>query len=352
MVTASLLAIGMVMIYSASSIFAYETYGDSMYYLKRHAIYMVLGLCLCIAFMNTDYARLRRFIKPFLLISIVLLISVFIPGIGRAAGGARRWIGVGPVSFQPSEIAKLAMVFYTADLFARKQSEINSFVYGFLPLVLVLGLCVLLILAEPDLGTGVALALLIIIMAFVAGVDIKHLFFISLPGVMTVMLLILTKPYRIKRVTAFFNPWQDMRGSGFQLVQSLIAMGSGGIFGVGLGHSKQKLFYLPEAHTDFIFAIIGEELGIIGTLGVVALFVVFIWLGFKIAYSARDLFGQFLVCGLVSMIALQVIINIAAVTGSMPPKGMPLPFISYGGTSLVYSMASVGLLLNVARHRR
>lgn len=351
-VTVILLAIGTVMIYSASSAFAYEVYADSAYYLKRHLFYILFGFLLAVSIMSVDYARLRRFIKPFLLLSILLLTAVFIPGIGKAAGGARRWIGLGPINFQPSEIVKMALVFYAADVLSRKQSEIGSFIYGFLPLVLVLGLCVVLILAEPDLGTAIALAVLIILMAFVAGVRVKQLALTMFPGVFAVVALILMKPYRIKRITAFLNPWQDPRGAGFQIIQSFIALGAGGIFGVGLAHSKQKLFYLPEAHTDFIFSIIGEELGLIGTLSIVVLYTIFIWLGFKIAIQARDLFGQFLAFGLVAMIALQAIINIAAVTGSIPTKGLPLPFISYGGTSLVYNMASVGLLLNIARHRR
>jgi cell division protein FtsW len=351
-VASILIAIGTVMIYSASSAFAYETFGDSAYYLKRHIFYMMIGFLMAAVFMSFDYARLKKYTKPFLIFSVLLLAAVFIPGIGRAAGGARRWIGLGPINFQPSEIAKLALLLYAADVLSRKQSEIENFLYGFLPLMLILGLCILLILAEPDLGTAVALAALIIIMAFIAGVNIKHLFFMFLPGIFAVAGLIAMKPYRIKRVVAFLNPWADPRGAGFQIIQSFVAMGSGGLFGVGLAHSKQKLFYLPEAHTDFIFSIIGEELGFIGALSVIALFIILIWLGFKIAHSARDLFGQFLAFGLISMIALQVIINIAAVTGTIPTKGLPLPFISYGGTSLVYNMASIGILLNIAKHRR
>ena len=351
-VTVALIAIGIVMIYSSSSIFAYEKYGDSAYYLKRHLSFLFIGFLLAIAFMKFDYGFLRKFIKPFLILSILLLVAVFIPGIGRAAGGARRWIHLGPLSFQPSEITKMAMVFYAADVLSRKQSEIRDFLYGFLPLMLTLGLCTLLILAEPDLGTAVALATLIIIMAFIAGVDIKQLGLVMLSGLVAFIGLVWMKPYRIRRITAFMDPWKDPRDTGFQIIQSQIALGSGGIFGVGLAHSKQKLFYLPEAHTDFIFSIIGEELGIIGTLGIIALFIIFIWLGFRIAYSARDLFGQFLAFGLVTMIALQAAINIAAVIGLIPTKGLPLPFISYGGTSLVYSLVSVGLLLNIARHRK
>ena len=352
LITAILLAIGTVMIYSSSSVFAYELYGSSAYFLKRHLLFMLVGLIAAVALMSFDYGKLKNFTKPFLLFSILLLIAVFIPGIGRAAGGARRWISLGPISFQPSEIAKMALVFYAADVLARKQSEIKDFLYGLLPLMMALGACMVLILLEPDLGTAIALACLIIIMAFIAGVDIKQLLFMTIPGLIAIIGLIAMKPYRIKRIMAFWNPWNDPRGSGFQIIQSMIAMGTGGLFGVGLAHSKQKLFYLPEAHTDFIFSIIGEELGLVGTLGTVLLFAIFIWLGFRIAYSARDLFGQFLAFGLVTMLALQVIINIAAVTGSIPTKGMPLPFISSGGTSLVYSLASVGLLLNIAKHRR
>lgn len=351
-ITVILLSIGAVMIYSASSAFAYEFYGDSAYFFKRHLLSILCGLLVAVSVMSIDYGNLRRFIKPFLLLSILLLAAVFIPGIGKAAGGARRWLSIGAINFQPSEIAKMALVFYAADVLSRKQPEIGSFIYGLLPLMLVLGLAVVLILAEPDLGTAVALAVLIIIMAFAAGARLKQLVLTMLPGIFAVAGLIAIKPYRIRRITTFLNPWQDPQGAGFQIIQSLIALGSGGIFGVGLAHSKQKLFYLPEAHTDFIFAVIGEELGLIGTLGIVALYIIFIWLGFGIAYSARDLFGQFLAFGLVTMIALQAIINIGVVTASLPTKGLPLPFISYGGSSLVYNMASVGFLLNIARHRR
>ena len=347
-----LTAIGAIMIYSSSCAYAYENYHDSAYFLKRHIVFLFVGFIAAVALMSFDYGKLRNFSKPFLIFSIFLLLAVFIPGIGRAAGGARRWISLGGISFQPSEIAKLSLVLYAADILSRKQSEIKDFFYGFMPLIISLGACLILILAGSDLGTAVAIALLIIIMAFIAGVDLKQLLMVMVPGIIAMIGLIAAKPYRIKRMIAFANPWSDPRGAGFQIIQSMIAMGSGGLFGVGLAHSKQKLFYLPEAHTDFIFSIIGEELGMIGSMGVIILFAVFIWLGFKIAYSARDLFGQFLAFGLVTMIALQVMINIAAVTALIPTKGLPLPFISYGGTSLVYSLASVGLLLNIAKHRR
>lgn len=352
LVTLALICLGLVMIYSASSMVAYEHFGDSMHYLKKHLLYILIGVILFTACLIVDYEKMRRYIKPFLLFSILLLAAVFIPGVGRAAGGARRWISFGVFSFQPSEIAKMAIVFYAADVLARKQTDNKSFFHSFMPLVLVLGLSVLLILLEPDLGTAITLIALVVIIAFVAKVRLKYLLFVLLPGIITAVFLIAIKPYRLKRIISFMDPWSDRQGAGFQIVQSLIAIGSGGLLGVGLGNSKQKLFYLPEAHTDFIYAIISEELGLLGSLGVLCLFGLFIWLGFEIAFLARNLFGRLLACGLVSMIGLQVIINIGAVTSIIPPKGMPLPFISYGGTSLLYSMASVGLLLNISKHRR
>jgi cell division protein FtsW len=352
LVTLMLTATGIVMIYSSSFAFAYENYSDSAYFLKKQIIFLIAGTALGVFFMSFDYSRLKRYSKPFLIFSILLLLAVFVPGIGRTAGGARRWITIAGINFQPSEIAKLALVLYAADVLSRKQAEIKVFLYGFLPLVIALGLCVVLILAGSDLGTAVALTILIFTMAFIAGVDLKQLGIVMLPGVIAVIALIATKPYRIKRMIAFINPWNDPQGAGFQIIQSMIAMGSGGLLGAGLAQSKQKLFYLPEAHTDFIFSIIGEELGLAGSLGVIVLFAVYIWLGFRIAYSARDLFGQFLAFGLVSMITLQVMINIAAVTSLIPTKGLPLPFISYGGTSLVYSLVSTGLLFNISKHRR
>lgn len=352
MVTVVLMAIGVVVIYSSSSMLAYETYGDSAYFLKRHLVFMLAGFALCIFFMSFDYIKLKKFIKPFLLLSISLLFLVLIPHIGTAVGGARRWINLRFVNFQPSEIAKMALILYAADILSRKQTDITSFARGFSPLMIVMGLCAFLILLEPDLGTAFAVSILVAIMAFVAGARIKHLSGIFLAAAPLMLLLIIAEPYRVRRILAFLNPWADERGTGFQIIQSFIALGSGGIFGVGLGHSQQKLFYLPSAHTDFIFSIIGEELGILGTISVIAMYVIFIWLGTYIASRARDLFGQFLGFGLVSMVALQVIINIAVVTGVIPTKGLPLPFISYGGSSLIYSMLSVAILLNIARHRR
>jgi len=352
MITILLLAIGVVMIYSSSSIFAYEAYGDSAYFLKRHLLFMLIGFIFSAFFMSFDYARIRRFSKPFLLASAGLLMLVLIPGIGNAVGGARRWINIGFINFQPSEIAKMALIFYAADILSRKQSDITNFIYGFLPLMLVLASCVFLILLEPDLGTAVAIGILICAMIFIAGARIKHLLAISLPALPLLAVLIIMKPYRLKRIFAFINPWADPKGVGYQIIQSFIALGSGGLFGVGLGCSKQKLFYLPEAHTDFIFSIIGEELGLLGVAIVIFLFIIFVYLGTHIAYKARDLYGQLLAFGLVAMIALQVMVNVAAVTGTIPTKGLPLPFISYGGSSLVYSMVSVALLLNIARYRK
>lgn len=352
MITTILIAAGVVMIYSASSIIAYENYGDSTYFLKRQLLYVILGAVLSAFVLSFDYAKLRKYIKPFLLFSITLLFLVLIPGIGHEISGARRWIRVGFINFQPSEIVKIAMIFYAADVLSRKQSDILDLKHGFLPLTIMLGVCLFFILLEPDLGTALAIGFLTFAMIFVAGAKLKHLGATFLSVIPAVAFLIAIKPYRIKRIFAFLNPWADPRGAGFQIIQSYIALGSGGLFGVGLGHSQQKLFYLPEAHTDFIFAIIGEEMGFLGAFAIIALFIALIYLGTYIAYKARDLFGQLLGFGLVGMIALQVVVNIAVVTGSIPTKGLPLPFISYGGSSLVVSMLSVALLLNIAKYRR
>ena len=274
---------------------------------------------------------------------------VLIPGISREVSGARRWFRFKFISFQPSELAGMAIIIYIADFISRKDKVIKTFLRGFLPPVCVLGLCTLLILLQPDLGTALAIGVVVFIVLFVSGVRVSYLLSIILVSLPILYILIFSVPYRKMRILSFLNPWLDPKGSGFQIIQSQIALGSGGIFGVGLGHSKQKLFYLPAAHTDFIFSIIGEELGLIGTLGVIILFMIFIQQGLKIIKHASDKFGYFLSLGLVSMISLKAIINVSTSCGLLPTKGLPLPFISYGGSSLIFDMLSLGLLLNIGR---
>ncbi len=337
------------MIYSASSIYAWERYQDNFFFLKRHLSFVLIGLLCMLAVMGVDYRRLRRWSGPMLGIAIILLILVLIPGIGREVAGARRWFRFKILSFQPSEFANLAVIIYVADFIARKDKMLKSFLRGFIPPLIVLGFVSVLILAQPDLGTTVALSVVVCIMMFVGGIRLRYLAGMALAALPALYLLIFNVPYRRMRIMAFVNPWLDPKGSGFQIIQSQIALGSGGILGTGLGLSKQKLFYLPAAHTDFIFSIIGEELGLIGTLAVVILFVLLIQQGIKIIKNAPDKFSYFLSLGLVSMISLKAVINIGVSCGVLPTKGLPLPFISYGGSSLVFDMVSLGLLINIAR---
>ena len=348
-ITIILICIGVVMIFSSSCVYALQQLGNSAYFLIRHLLFLFFGLIFVILTMSMDSHQLKKFSKIFLLIGILLLIAVLIPGIGKESYGARRWFKLWIFSFQPSEFVKIAMLIYAADYLSRKQNKIKNFLKGFLPLVIVLGAVCLLILKEPDLGTSVFLAVVILLMMLVAGVRVLHVGFLALLALPVIYFLIAKVPYRLARIMAFLNPWEDSQGIGFQLSQSQIALGSGGVFGVGLGKSIQKLFYLPAAHTDFIFSIIGEELGLIVTLTVIILFLLFIWQGARIVKRTTDGFGYLLGAGIVIMIGLQAVINIGVSIGALPTKGLPLPFISYGGSALIANMLAVGLLLNISR---
>jgi cell division protein FtsW len=337
------------MIFSASSIYSWERYKDSAFFLKRHISFIFLGVLAAFLAMAIDYRKLKKYSKPLLIFAFILLALVLIPGIGREVGGARRWFRFKLLSFQPSELASLALIIYMADFLSRKKSVINNFWQGFLPAMLVLGLTVGLIILQPDLGTSLALVVLVFTMFFLAGLRLSYLLYIALINLPLLFILIFSVPYRRMRILTFLNPWADPKGSGFQIIQSQVALGSGGFFGLGLGHSLQKLFYLPAAHTDFVFSIIGEELGLLGTVGIIILFIVFIHQGYKIAKNTSDVFGHFLALGLVLMIALKAAINIGVSCGILPTKGLPLPFISYGGSSFIFDLMYVGLLLNIAR---
>lgn len=344
-----LVAVGIVMIYSASAIYAYGNTGDSLYFLKKHIIYLLVGLVMMFAAMSFDINDLKKFSKPAMLLSILLLVMVLIPHIGRETSGARRWFRIGPVNFQPSEFAKLAMIVYIADLIARKKDMMKNFLFGYLPAIAVLGIVVLLVLLEPDLGTAMTISMITVIVLFAGGVRIHHIAACVLASIPFLYILLFRVPYRRRRIMMFLNPWVDRRGAGFQIIQSFIALGSGGVFGLGLGQSKQKLFYLPASHTDFIFSIIGEELGFLGAASIVILFALFVWQGMKIVFRSRGIFERSLSLGIVSLIALEAIINIGVTAGALPTKGLPLPFISYGGSGLIFHLAAIGLLLNVAK---
>jgi len=348
-VSVVLVCIGIVMIYSSSSIYAWEKYGDSFYFLKRHLSFLAVGILLAFLAMVIDYRLFRKYSHWLIWIALFLLVLVLIPGIGKEVSGARRWFRFKFISFQPSEFANLALIAYIADFISRKADKIKMLVEGFIPAMCMLGAVVFLILLQPDLGTIIALSSVVLIMLYIAGVRGRYILSLILCSLPALYILVFSVPYRRARILAFLNPWLDPKGIGFQIIQSQIAIGSGGLFGRGLGHSQQKLFYLPAAHTDFIFSIIGEELGLLGTLSIIALFMIFIQQGLKIIKNSQDKFGYFFALGLILMISLKAIINIGVSCGAFPTKGLPLPFISYGGSSLIFDMVSLGILINIAR---
>lgn len=337
------------MIYSSSSIYGWNKYGDSFYYLKRHLVYVGLGLVLMAAAMSLDQQTIKKFAKPFFAAALIALILSFIPGISREAAGARRWIRVGPFGFQPSELIKLALIIYLADFLSRRRNDINDLFNGLLPPAIAVGIPVLLILLQPDLGTAVSLVCIATIMLFVAGLRYRYFLFAGAVSLPVLYVLVFSVPYRRSRILAFLDPWADPTGRGFQIIQSFIALGSGGLLGQGLGQGKQKLFYLPAAHTDFIFSVIGEEMGILGAIAIIVLFIILIWQMVRIVSSSKDAFLQFLAVGIVSAVALESVINIGVSIGLFPTKGLPLPFVSYGGSALVFDLVAMGLLLNISR---
>jgi cell division protein FtsW len=346
----ALLSVGLVMVYSASSVVAYERLADSAYFFKRQAAWTALGLAAMGLARGIHYQRLRRGAVPLLVLSALLLIGVLIPGVGRAAGGARRWIVAGPLTFQPVEIAKLALLVYVAHFATRRGPGIGDFRRGVVPPLVVTGLLAALVLRQPDMGSALMLCAVTMLLLFLAGARVVHLALIAAGAAPVVAAAVVMAHYRLQRVLGFLDPWSDPQGRGFHVIQSLLAFGSGGIFGVGLGGSSQKFFYLPERHTDFIFAIIGEELGLLGTGGLVLLFALFTVRGFQIARGAPDRFGALLASGITAMIAAQAALNMGVATGLLPVTGLPLPFVSFGGSSLILTMVEVGILLNVSRY--
>ena len=345
LVTLALVAFGLVMVYSASSARALLGSDDPAYYLKRQALYAVAGLVALVLLSRTDYRRLRHAAGPLLLASFVLLVAVL--AIGTAVNGARRWIPLGTLTFQPSELAKLALALWIAGLLARRPAPqaLSELVR---PIGLVVGAACALILVEPDLGSALAIAIMVAAILLVAGTPVRTLAAGSGIAGMLVLAAIWFEPYRRARIFSFIDPWHDPQGAGFQSVQAMIALGSGGIFGVGLGESVQKIYYLPEASTDMIFAIVGEELGLVGVLAVIGAFALFAYAGLNIALRCHDPFGKRLAAGLTALVCGQAAVNVSAVMGLAPLTGVPLPFVSCGGSSLVVGLASVGILLNIA----
>jgi len=345
--TLLLVVLGVVMVYSTSYVVAMKRFGDEYFFVKKHLTYALAGVVMMIISSRLPYEFYRKMAYPILIVAALFLICIYIPGIGFTAGGARRWIRLGPIAFQPSEPAKLAVIFFLAYSLAVKRDKIKTFSPGFLPNIVIPGVIIGLIMFETDLGTSLALAAIVFLMNFSAGVRKRYLFgSLALLG-MGLWFVVHNFSYMMDRILIFLDPWKDPEGKGFQMVQSFLAFGSGGISGVGLGEGRQKLFFLPEAHTDFILSVIGEELGLIGVAGVIAFYVLFLVCGVKVALKARDLHGQYLALGLTFMIVMQAAMNMAVVMGLLPPKGLPLPFISYGGTALMVNMIAVGILLNI-----
>jgi len=350
----ALLIVGLIMVFSASSVTAAgmkECRNDPYFFLKRQGIWALVALVALWASTRVELEKFRRWSLPLVLVSLAMLAAVLIPGLGVEVNGARRWIALGGFTFQPSELAKFALIFYLADCLARRGSKIQQGV-RLVPLLVIFGAIVLLIELEPDLGTALVVAASFMSILFMSGARFSHLAGLVGFGILGVIGLIVKEPYRVERLGAFMDPWKVSQTSGYQIIQSLLALGSGGTWGLGLGESRQKFFYLPEQHTDFIFAILGEELGLIGTLSVLVLFTLLLYKGLKLAVRSRDSYMALLSAGLSFTIAFQAFLNIGVVSSSLPLTGVPLPFISYGGTSLVITMVAVGLIINVSTRRR
>jgi cell division protein FtsW len=348
---AGLLVVGVTMVLSTSYLYAHERFADGTYFFRKQLLALgvgTIGLIVCALLSVPTY---RRLAYPLLALTVLVLIIVLIPGVGALRGGAQRWLAVAGFAFQPAELAKLALVIYLAHSMAKKQDKIKTFAIGVLPHLIVSAVCLALLLLEPDFGTALILAMLLYAMLFIAGVRISHLLATALLALPALIYVMLTAPYRVRRLATFLDPWADPQNSGFQVVQSLIAFGSGQFWGRGLGEGRQKLFYLPEAHTDFVFSVIGEEIGFLGALAVLVLFGLIVARGLRLTSRIEEPFEQYLAFGLTVLLGLQALIHMSVVTGIMPAKGLVLPFISYGGSALVVNLMEAGILLGLSRRR-
>lgn len=350
-VVAALSFVGVIMVFSASAVVAGTRFHDAVYFLKRQVMWLLVGFVVLHVASRIDYVQWRK-LAPWLLGgTALLLVIVLLPSLGLVAKGARRWLRFGPVSIQPAELFKLASVLYLASYLARREDRLTRFKAGLLPPLAVVGALAGLVLLQPDLGTVAVVGTVMMMMLFLAGARPTHLVGVLLATLPVAALLILRSGYRRQRIMTFLEPWKDAADGGFQVTQSFLAFGSGGLFGVGLGEGKQKLFFLPEAHTDFVLALVGEELGLFGTTAIMLLFVLLVLKGFQIAGNAREPFGRYVALGITLLIGVQVLVNAGVVTGVLPTKGLTLPLVSYGGSSLVVSMLAIGILLSVSRDR-
>lgn len=349
-----LLSFGLIMVLSASSPIAFAssaTNNDSFYYFKKQLMWAILGSVGMFITANYDYKKLKNWAFPALAFSVVLLLLVLVPGIGRKINDARRWIYIGPINFQPSEVAKITTIIFFSYSLSKNYKELSNFSV-FIMYIGIIGVIALVIMMEPHFSCTMLIAATACVLLLVAGAKISHFVALGCCALPVIVLMVAKAPYRLARVVTFLDPFKDIQGDGWQIVQSLYAIGSGGIFGAGLGQSRQKYMNIPEPQNDFIFSILAEEFGLIGAILVSLMFIFLIARGIKIALNAPDMFGTLLATGIVAMIAIQAIVNIAVVTSSMPVTGMPLPFFSYGGTALAITMAEMGIVLNISRHKK
>lgn len=346
-----LVVFGIIMVYSASCYTANVQYGNDKFYMNKQIVGAILGLICMVLVSFIDYHKLEKIKWIILAISLILLVLVFIPGIGVSNYGATRWIRLPGFTIQPSEIAKFAFVIWTSSYLSKNYDYVKKF-KGILPVLGLGGIFCVLIILEPNMSITMCMAITMIVMLFVGGIRAKHFAMLGAVGCSAVPALIIAEPYRINRLVAFLNPWLNPKTEGYQLIQSLYSLGAGGLFGVGLFNSRQKYMFLPFAESDFIFSIIGEELGLLGCIVLIILYAIVIYQGIKIAIQAKDRFGSYLATGITTVIASQVLINIAVVTGSIPPTGVPLPFISCGSTALVVFMSAIGVLINIDRQNK
>ncbi len=352
MMAVALTCFGVVMVYSASSVMAAKKFHDGFYFLKRQGIYVIIGFAAMYLAMRIDYQTWRKLAVPLLFLCLFLLLLVFVPGIGGTAKGASRWIKLPGFNFQPSEFAKIVLIMYMAYSLDKKQEKVKFFSTGFLPYMVLLAVLLGILLKQHDLGAAVTLWAVAFAMLFVAGAKLQYFFSTILLATPILVYVIMFEPYRLRRILAWRNPWADPTDSGFQIIQSWLAFGNGGIFGQGLGEGKQKLFYLPEAHTDFILSVVGEELGLIGVLVIISMFFLLVQRSMRVALNVPDDFGRYLAFGIATLIGIEAFVNMGVVTGLYPTKGLALPFISYGGSSLIISLFAIGVLLNVSSRVR
>ena len=344
--------IGLIFVLSSSYIWADYKFDDSLYFFKRQLLFAVIGVIGMLIVSRIPYQIYKKYAAILYISSVILLALVLVPGIGLVRGGARSWIGIGAFSLQPSEFVKLGVIIFLAKYMADYPKEAATFKKGIIPGRGVIGLVFLIIMLQPDFGSGMVIVCTGLIMLFSCGVPIRYFMYFALAGLSGIIGLILSAPYRLERITAYLDPWSDPIGSGFQIIQSLYAIAPGGLLGVGLGNSVQKYFYLPEPQTDFIFAIISEELGFIGASAVLLLFLCFFIRCVKLTQRVDDLFGKYIIIGIMSMLMIQVMINIGVVIGILPVTGITLPLTSYGGSSLTITLISIGIILNISRNSK